>query len=74
MITGGYSKLPPRRPDLLPPMEVLKETQITHLNSSLLAQLDLPKMDSFWFPSIGRVQVQGFIIKPPGLIRRRSIR
>ncbi len=41
------------------------EKQITHLNTALLAQLDLPSMDSFWFPSIGQVKVQGFIIKPP---------
>jgi len=40
--------------------------QLTHLNDALLAQLDLPKMESFWFPSIGKVQVQGFLIKPPG--------
>ncbi len=39
---------------------------ITHLNDDILAQLDLPKMESFWFPSIGKVQVQGFLIKPPG--------
>jgi dipeptidyl aminopeptidase/acylaminoacyl peptidase len=39
---------------------------ITHLNDDILAQLDLPKMESFWFPSLGKVQVQGFIIQPPG--------
>lgn len=39
---------------------------LTHLNDALLTQLDLPKMESFWFPSIGNVRVQGFIIKPPG--------
>jgi len=38
---------------------------LTHLNSALLNQLDLPKMDSFWFPSIGNVKVQGFLIHPP---------
>ncbi|HEX3661811.1 MAG TPA: S9 family peptidase [Acidobacteriaceae bacterium] len=38
---------------------------LTHLNSALLAQLTLPKMESFWFPSIGGVRVQGFLIKPP---------
>ncbi len=42
------------------------ETQATHLNDALLAQLDMPKMESFWFPSVGGVQVQGFLIKPPG--------
>ncbi|MFP5230028.1 MAG: prolyl oligopeptidase family serine peptidase [Acidobacteriota bacterium] len=41
------------------------EEPLTHLNAPLLAQLDLPAMESFWFPSIGKVQVQGFLIKPP---------
>jgi dipeptidyl aminopeptidase/acylaminoacyl peptidase len=40
--------------------------QISHLNDFLLSQLDLPKMDSFWFPSIGGVKVEGFVIRPPG--------
>jgi dipeptidyl aminopeptidase/acylaminoacyl peptidase len=54
--------------ELLPPLLLqteVKETQLTHLNTALLSQLDLRKMDSFWFPSIGQVKVQGFIIKPP---------
>jgi dipeptidyl aminopeptidase/acylaminoacyl peptidase len=40
--------------------------QLTQLNDALLSQLDLPRMESFWFPSIGKVRVQGFIIRPPG--------
>jgi dipeptidyl aminopeptidase/acylaminoacyl peptidase len=44
---------------------VLAEQPLTHLNDALLAQLDLPAMQSFWFPSLGRVRVQGFLIKPP---------
>jgi dipeptidyl aminopeptidase/acylaminoacyl peptidase len=39
--------------------------RITHLNDAVLDQLDLPKMESFWFPSVGGVQVQGFLIRPP---------
>jgi dipeptidyl aminopeptidase/acylaminoacyl peptidase len=39
---------------------------LTHLNDAILNQLDLPQMESFWFPSIGKVKVQGFLIKPPG--------
>jgi dipeptidyl aminopeptidase/acylaminoacyl peptidase len=39
---------------------------VTHLNTALLSQLDMPKMESFWFPSIGGVRVQGFLIRPPG--------
>ena len=44
---------------------ILAEQPLTHLNHALLAQLDLPEMESFWFPSIGKVRVQGFLIKPP---------
>jgi len=39
---------------------------ITNLNDALLAQLDLPKMESFWFTSKDGVKVQGFLIPPPG--------
>jgi dipeptidyl aminopeptidase/acylaminoacyl peptidase len=39
---------------------------ITHLNDTLLAQLDLPKMESFWFTASDKTKVQGFLIRPPG--------
>jgi dipeptidyl aminopeptidase/acylaminoacyl peptidase len=39
---------------------------LTHLNDALLAQLDLPKMESFWFTAKDGVKVQGFLIRPPG--------
>ncbi|HEX4005430.1 MAG TPA: S9 family peptidase [Acidobacteriaceae bacterium] len=39
--------------------------QLTHLNSSLLAPLDLGELESFWFPSIGNVKVEGFLVRPP---------
>ncbi len=39
---------------------------ITHLNDSLLAQLDLPKMQSFWFTAKDGTKLQGFVIPPPG--------
>jgi dipeptidyl aminopeptidase/acylaminoacyl peptidase len=39
---------------------------ITHLNDALLAQLDLPKMESFWFNAADKTKVQGFLIRPPG--------
>ena len=42
-----------------------KATPITHLNDTLLSQLDLPKMESFWFPAADGVKVQGFLIRPP---------
>ncbi|MGD0735104.1 MAG: S9 family peptidase [Terracidiphilus sp.] len=39
---------------------------VTHLNDAQLAQLDLPKMDSFWFRAADKTKLQGFIIRPPG--------
>jgi dipeptidyl aminopeptidase/acylaminoacyl peptidase len=39
---------------------------ITHLNDALLAQLDLPKMESFWFTAKDGTKLQGFVIPPPG--------
>jgi len=38
---------------------------LTHLNDALLAQLDLPKMESFWFTAADKTKLQGFLIKPP---------
>ena len=38
---------------------------LTHINDSLLNQLDLPKMESFWFEGAVGAQVQGFLVRPP---------
>ncbi len=38
---------------------------ITHLNDALFNQLNLPKMESFWFTATDKTKVQGFLIKPP---------
>ena len=38
---------------------------VTHLNDALLAQLDLPRMESFWFSAADGTKVQGFLIRPP---------
>jgi len=43
-----------------------RSDQLTHLNDTLLAQLDLPKMESFWFTSADKTKLQGFILRPPG--------
>jgi dipeptidyl aminopeptidase/acylaminoacyl peptidase len=44
----------------------MRLTQITHLNDTHLSQLDLPKMESFWFTAKDGAKVQGFLIRPPG--------
>jgi len=41
-------------------------TPLTHLNDALLSQLDLPKMESFWFTAKDGTKEQGFVIPPPG--------
>ncbi len=56
---------PGRSASTLPAFAVAPERQLSHLNDALLDQLDMQPMQAFWFPSIGRVKVQGFIIKPP---------
>jgi dipeptidyl aminopeptidase/acylaminoacyl peptidase len=41
--------------------------QITNLNTALVfLQLDLPKMESFWFTAKDGTNLEGFIIRPPG--------
>ena len=39
---------------------------VTHLDDALLAQLDLPAMESFWFTAADSTKLQGFLIRPPG--------
>jgi len=45
--------------------EIAKQSEVTHLNDALLAQLDLPKMQSFWFTAKDGTKLQGFLIPPP---------
>jgi dipeptidyl aminopeptidase/acylaminoacyl peptidase len=39
--------------------------QITHSNDALVAQLDLPPVEPFWFAGAGKTQVEGLLVKPP---------
>ena len=39
--------------------------QLTHQNGALLAQLDLPTAESFWFTGAEDTQVQGLLLRPP---------
>ncbi|WP_420238770.1 S9 family peptidase [Telmatobacter bradus] len=38
---------------------------LTHLNDDLLTQLDLPKMQDYWFTAKDGTKLQGFVIPPP---------
>jgi dipeptidyl aminopeptidase/acylaminoacyl peptidase len=41
-------------------------TQLTHHNSALLSQLDLPKLEGFAFSGADGDQVHGWVLRPPG--------
>ncbi len=43
-----------------------KATQLTFVNADLLKDLDLPKLEEFWFEGAEGARVHGFIQKPPG--------
>ena len=38
---------------------------VTHLNDALLAEVEMPPLESFWFPGAFGDKVQGFLVKPP---------
>jgi dipeptidyl aminopeptidase/acylaminoacyl peptidase len=38
---------------------------LTRLNDATLSELELSKMESFWFTAADKTRVQGFLIKPP---------
>jgi dipeptidyl aminopeptidase/acylaminoacyl peptidase len=40
---------------------------LTHLNDALLSQLDLPKMQDYWFTAKDGTKLQGFVIPPPAM-------
>ena len=48
----------------LPPGK--RVSPITHLNDALLAQLDLPRMQHYWFTAKDGTKLEGFIVRPPG--------
>jgi dipeptidyl aminopeptidase/acylaminoacyl peptidase len=53
--------------DTLPSPKVeLKGQPITHMNDSLLSQIDMQPLESFTFKGANNEEVQGFMVKPPG--------
>jgi dipeptidyl aminopeptidase/acylaminoacyl peptidase len=45
--------------------EFPKATQLTHLNDSVLSQVAMSPIESFWFEGAKGDKVQGFMVKPP---------
>jgi dipeptidyl aminopeptidase/acylaminoacyl peptidase len=42
-----------------------QETLLTNIDKELTSELDMGKLESFWFPGAGNTKVQGFLIRPP---------
>ena len=41
-------------------------SQITSINAAVLGELELPRLEDFWFTGAENIKVHGFIQKPPG--------
>ncbi len=41
------------------------QRQLTDLNTSIVARLDLSKMEQYWFTGAEGARVQGFVVRPP---------
>jgi dipeptidyl aminopeptidase/acylaminoacyl peptidase len=39
--------------------------KLTHVNDALLGQLDIAKLEPFWFQGAAGTKVEGFVVKPP---------
>ena len=46
--------------------DVVEPKQVTHMNDSLLSQIDMQPLQSFTFKGANNEDVQGFMVKPPG--------
>ena len=65
VVTGStgadHGKVLSRRPDL----DIPATQFLTHLNDALVSQLDLSKLEPFWFTGAAATKVEGFIVRPP---------
>ena len=52
-------------PDVQTPEGEAHSLQLTHLNDSVLAQIDMSPLEPFWFTGAHGDKVEGFLVKPP---------
>ena len=57
-----YKILLPKKID---PYDLPKGEQLSHLNDSILSQISISPLESFWFTGAHGDKVQGFLVKPP---------
>ena len=48
-----------------PDRQLSNAEPLTHLNDSILSQVAMSPLESFWFPGAKGDKVQGFLVKPP---------
>jgi dipeptidyl aminopeptidase/acylaminoacyl peptidase len=46
--------------------------QLTHFNDELVAQLDLGKVESYWFTGANNEQIHGWLVLPPGYDAKKT--
>jgi dipeptidyl aminopeptidase/acylaminoacyl peptidase len=46
--------------------------QLTHQNGALLAQLELPAAEPFWFAGAADTQVEGLLVRPPNFDEKKK--
>jgi dipeptidyl aminopeptidase/acylaminoacyl peptidase len=51
--------------EALPPCARAKARQLSNLNDSILSQIAMSPLESFWFTGAENAKVQGFLVKPP---------
>ena len=44
---------------------IVEKMPLVDLNAALIQQLDLPKMESYWFAGANGTKVEGFVVRPP---------
>ncbi|MGC2194375.1 MAG: S9 family peptidase, partial [Terriglobales bacterium] len=64
-LTKGRALLRGESKEKLPQCALAHVRQLTHLNDSVLSQVAMSPLESFWFSGAKGDKVQGFLVKPP---------
>ncbi|HEX8815906.1 MAG TPA: S9 family peptidase [Terriglobales bacterium] len=52
-------------PQKIDPYDLPKGEPLTHFNDAVLSQVEMSRLEPFWFEGAHKDKVQGFIVKPP---------
>jgi dipeptidyl aminopeptidase/acylaminoacyl peptidase len=54
------------------PCGLPKASALTRLNDSVLSQVSMSSLESFWFTGAAKAKVQGFLVKPPNFDEKQK--